>query len=237
MSYSDVLARFFPTVRTEVDFVRETSWSLGPLGFTAQNTIAIVDVCRDEISQTFVKAVRDQWGEAFNLCSLAGMFFAGRTALSAAMHHAPRLDGRERYAFCSLPHIAVDAEGRLGACERPGVGQSNACGALNAFLKELNGGRLNVSLDENDLEQSLLKMRLIREIHYGKVPDLLELTRLVQRVALADLEAALRPLIDVEHCDYTVLSGIQIHGPDGNFVSPGACYALVRGERHEIVRG
>jgi len=237
MSYFDVLMRFFPTVRTESDFVRETAWALGPLGFTAQNTIAIVDVCRDEISQTIVRMIRDEWGEAFNLCSLAGMFFAGRTALSAAMHHAPRQDGRERYAFFSVPHIAVDAEGRLGVCERPGVGQSNASGALNAFLKELTGGRLDVSLDEHDLEQSLLKMRLIREIPYGKVPDLLELTRLVQRVALADLESALRPLISVDQCDYAVLSGIQIHGPDGNFVSPAAGYALVRGERHDIVRG
>jgi hypothetical protein len=235
MSYFEVLMRFFPTVRTEVDFVRETAWSLGPLGFTAQNTIAIVDVCRDEISQSIVRTIREQWGEAFNLCSLAGMFFAGRTALSAAMHHAPRLDGRERYAFFSLPHIAVDGEGRLGVCARPGVGESNACGALNAFLEELNQGRLNISVDENDLEQSLLKMRLIKEIPYGQVPDLLTLTRTVQRVALCDLEAALRPLVDLGHCDYAVLSGIQIHGPDGNHVAPTAGYALVRGARHDIV--
>ena len=237
MSYADVLARFFPTFRTEADFVRETSWSLGPRGFNAQNTIAIVGVCRDEISQSLLRVVRQEWGEAFNLCSLAGMFFAGRTALSAAMHHAPRQDGRERYAFFTVPHVAIDAEGRLGVCERPGVGESNACGALNAFLKELDRGRLDVSLDENDLEQSLLKARLIKEIRYGEIPDLLELTRLVQRVALADLEAALRPLIHADHCDYTVLSGIQIHGPDGNYVSPVTGYAVVRGTRHEIVRG
>jgi hypothetical protein len=234
MSYVDVLMRCFPSVRPEADFVRESSRALGPHGFTAQNTIAIVDVCRDEISQTIVQAVRQEWGEAFNLCSLAGMFFAGRTALSAAMHHAPRLDGRERYAFVTVPHIAIDAEGRLGVCARPGVGESNACGALNAFLKELQSGRLNLSLDENDLEQSLLKMRLLREITYGQVPDLLALTRLVQRVALADLEAALRPLVDPGHCDYAVITGIQIHGPDGNHVSPGPSYAVVRGERREI---
>jgi hypothetical protein len=234
MSFDTVMQQFFPAVRTEADFVKVTAHALRGLGFTADNAIAIVDVCRDEISQSIMRAIRDQWGEAFNLCSLAGMFFAGRTALTAAMHHAPRVDGRERYAFFTLPHIAVDAEGRLGVCERPGVGESNACGALNAFLKELREGRLNVSLDGTDLEQSLLKMRLLREIHYGQVPDLLALTRLVQRVALADLEGTLRPLADPSHCDYAVVSGIQIHGPQGNYACLAAGYALVGGERREI---
>jgi hypothetical protein len=235
MSFDRVLQRFFPTVNTEADFVKETAHALHGHGFTADNTIAIVDVCRDEISQSILQVVRDAWGEAFNLCTLAGMFFAGRTALTAAMHHAPRQDGRERFAFFSLPHIAVDGEGRLGVCERPGVGESNACGALNVFLKELQQGKRSLTLDENDLEQSLLKMRLIKEIPYGQVPDLLTLTRTVQRVALCDLEAALRPLVDLGHCDYAVLSGIQIHGPDGNHVCPGPGYAVVKGARREIV--
>ena len=236
MSYDLVLQRYFPTVRTEATFVQETAQTLHGLGFTADNTIAIVDVCRDEISQSILRVVRDEWGEAFNLCALAGLFFAGRTALSAAMHHAPRQDGRERFAFFSLPHIAVDGEGRLGVCERPGVGESNACGALNVFLQTLKQGQRSLTLDENDLEQSLLTMRLLTELR-GAVPDLLELTRLVQRVALADLEAALRPLVPLDRCDYTVLSGIQIHGPDGNFVSPVAGYAVVQGARHEIGHG
>jgi hypothetical protein len=150
------------------------------------------------------------------------------------MHHAPRQDGRERFVFFTLPHIAIDAEGRLGVCERPGVGESNACGALNVFLKELRG-KPRLLLDENDLEQSLLTLRLIKELPRGQVPDLLTLTRTVQRVALADLEAAVRPLVDLGHCDYAVLSGIQIHGPDGNHVCPTAGYALVRGARHDIV--
>jgi hypothetical protein len=237
MSVENVLLRFFPTVRTEADYVTATTRSLNGLGFRSENTIAIVDVCRDEISQSIRRLIREQWGEAFNLGSLAGMFFAGRTALQAAMHHAPRQDGRERYVFFTLPHIAIDGEGRLGVCERPGVGESNACGALNAFLKELRQGRLNVGLDENDLEQSLLRMRLVREIPYGQIPDLLALTRIVHRVALADLEGAVRPLVDPAHCDYAVLSGIQIHGPDGNYVCPSPSYAMVRGERQEIAPG
>lgn len=237
MSYDQVLQRFFPTVHSEAAFVGETARALHGLGFAADNTIAIVDVCRDEISQTLMRAVRDEWGEAFNLCALAGLFFAGRTALVAAMHHAPRQDGRERFAFFTVPHIAIDAEGRLGACARPGVGESNACGALNVFLQALRSGTSSPELDDSDLEQSLLTGRLLKELPPGTVPDLLELTRLVQRVALADLEAALRPLLHADRCDYAVLSGIQIHGPDGNYVSPVAAYAVVRGARHDIVRG
>ena len=235
MTYESVLARFFPAISTEAGFVDETFASLRGLGFAADNTIAIVCVCRDEISQTIMPLVKARWGEAFNLCSLAGMFFAGRTALHAAMHHAPRQDGRERHAFFILPHVAIDGEGHVGVCERPGVGQSNACGALNAFLKELRGGKLDVSLDEHDLEQSLLKMRLIREIPYGQIPDLLALTRIVHRVALADLEHALQSVIDPSVCDHAVISGIQVHGPDGNHIVPSPCYAMVEGARREIV--
>jgi hypothetical protein len=236
MSHDQILQRYFPTVRTETQFVQETARELHDFGFTADNTIAIVDVCRDEISQSLLRVVRDEWGEAFNLCALAGLFFAGRTALVAAMHHAPRQDGRERFAFFTLPHIAIDGEGRLGVCERPGVGESNACGALNVFLQTLRQGTRALTLDENDLEQSLLTLRLFKELR-GASPDLLQLTRVVQKVALTDLEAALQPLIAVDRCDYTVLSGIQIHGPDGNYVSPIAGYAVVGGARHEIVRG
>ena len=235
MKFENVLIRFFPTVYSEANFVDRTYQALSSHGFTADNTIAIVDVCRDEISQPFLRLVKDKWGEAFNLCSLAGMFFAGRTALQAAMHHAPHVGGRERYVFFALPHIAVDGGGQIGVCERPGVGESNACGALNAFLQELQKGKLNVSLDENDLEQSLLKARLLKEIPYGQIPDLLSLTRLVQKLIVTDLENALRPIIDPGKCDYAVLSGIQIHGPEGNYVCPSPGYAIVQGTRQDIV--
>ncbi len=97
-----------------------------------------VDVCRDEISQPFIALIRNTWGEAFNLCSLAGMFFAGKTAILAAMHHSPLVGGRERYVFYALPHIAIGADGQLGKCKRRGRKEdSNACGALNVFLNEL----------------------------------------------------------------------------------------------------
>ena len=162
------------------------------------------------------------------------MFFAGQTGLVAAMHHAPVVEGKERYVFYALPHIAIDADGHLGACKRTGrEGESTACGALNAFQKELTDGKLNRSMDDIDIEQSLLKRRLLREIPYGHIPDLLELTKITQQVVQKDIEHALNTIIDRTKSDYAMLTGIQIRGPDTNYVAPAACYAVVNNEKIE----
>jgi hypothetical protein len=228
MGFDDVLKRYFDTAYTEIEFVKRTYSALKRHGFTDENTIAVVCICRDEISQSLRSIIKHMWGEAFNLSSLAGMFFAGQTGLMAAMHHSPIVEGKERYVFYALPHIAIDAEGHLGACKRAGrEGESTACGALNAFQKELSQGRLNLSIDETDIEQSLLKRRLLREIPYGHVPDLLELTRIAQRVIQKDLEHVLNTIIDRSRSDYAMITGIQIHGPEHSYVYPTACYAVV----------
>jgi hypothetical protein len=226
---------YFDRVFREHDFVKGGLEALSPLGFTADNTIACVSLCRDEISSTLAASVREVWGESFNLSSLAGMFFVGKTGLSAAVHHAPRVDQRHRYVFYAVPHIAVGEGGRLGLCSRKGIEESNACGALCAFLSELKAGRLSLAMDQDDLEMSLLRLRLLKEIPYGRVPDLLELTRLTQRIIVADLERAIETVVDPETSDYALLTGIQIHGQDGNYVQSLPGYALVKGQRQSIV--
>lgn len=236
MPFQQFLNKIFPKVYSEGDFVKKTHHALGELGFRADNSIASVCICRDEISQSFMTLVRETWGEAFNLSSLGGMFFAGQTGLIAAMHHAPDRESRERYIYFALPHIAMDAEGRLGVCRRKGKEEeSNACGALFAFQKELTQGKLNLSMDDIDLEQSLLKRRLLREIPYGHVPDLLELTKIAQKVVQKDLEHAVNTIIDRGRSDYAMLTGIQIHGPEGNLISPARCYAVVKDIIQEIM--
>lgn len=235
MKFQDVLNGLFETVYTEVEFVNRTYNALKAHGFTDETSIASVCICRDEISQSLRSVIKHIWGEAFNLSSLAGMFIAGKTGLKAAMHHAPVVDGKERYVFYALPHIAIDAGGRIGSCRREGrEGESVACGALSAFQKELEGGRLNVAMDSEDVEQSLLKMRLIKEIPYGNVPGLIELTRIAERAIREDLENAIRSVIDMKKSDYAVVTGIQIHGPDENYVRPAGCYVVVNGQRKEI---
>lgn len=235
MSYDNILNKYFDRLYTEIDFVKKTYAALKELGFNDDNSIAATCICRDEISQSLRSVIKHMWGEAFNLSSLAGMFFAGKTGLAAAMHHAPIEGGKERYVFYALPHIAIDSEGHLGTCRRTGrEGKSVACGALDAFQKEMSGGRVNLTMDNEDVEQSLIRMRLLREIQYGHVPDLLELTRITQTVIQADLENTIKKVVHIEKSNYAVITGIQIHSAESNYVSPASCYAVVDGEKQEI---
>ncbi len=235
MGFEEILKRYFDNVYIEADFVKKTFDKLRKYGFTADNTIAAVDVCRDEISQPFIAMIRNTWGEAFNLCSLAGMFFSGKTAILAAMHHSPVVNGKERYVFYALPHIAIGADGELGKCRRRGRKEdSNACGALNVFLAELKSKKPNLSMDNEDVELSLIKTRLLREIPYGDIPDLLELTKTTLKTIKEDFENALNKTVDTKHSDYAFITGIQIHGPEGNYVAPDESYVVVNRKRKKL---
>ncbi len=235
MEFTEVLRKYFPSVYSEADYVQKTYKILNKSGFNAANTIAAVDVCRDEISQPFVALIRDHWGEAFNLCSLAAMFFAGKTALIAAMHHAPVVKGKERYVFYALPHIAIGEKGQLGVCKRRGRTEiSNACGALNVFLGELKSKKPNLSMDNEDVELSLIKTRLLREIPYGHIPDLMELTRITLKTIKEDFHNALNQTVHTEHADFAFITGIQIHGPSENYVAPDESYVVVNNFKEKL---
>jgi hypothetical protein len=235
MGFENILKKYFDRVYTEAAYIDKTYAMLNRAGFNADNTIAAVDVCRDEISQPFMSLIMERWGEAFNLCSLAAMFFAGKTGLKAAMHHSPVVEGKERYVFYALPHIAIGSKGQLGVCKRTGRKEdSNACGALNIFLNELRGGKTNLAMDSEDVELSLIRTRLLGEIPYGEVPDLLELTKITLKAIREDLENALKKTVDMRHSDYALFTGIQIHAPDSNYIWPANAYLLVKGKRKSI---
>lgn len=235
MGSEEILGKHFDKVFTEVEFVKKTYNILKKFGFNDENSIASVCVCRDEISQSLRSIIKHVWGEAFNLSSLAGMFTAGKTGLKAATHHAPRVDGRERYVYYVMPHIAINEEGKTGFCKRKGIKEeSSACGALCLFLDELRKGKLHITIDEEDIEESLLKRRLLTEIPYGQIPDLIELTKITRKVIQSDLERAIEKVVDTKKSDYAIITGIQIHAPDGNYIWPSECYAVVNGVRQEI---
>lgn len=234
MGSEDVLTKHFDKVFTEVEFVKKTYNILKEFGFNDDNSIASVCVCRDEISQTVRSIIKHTWGEAFNFSSLAGMFTAGKTGLKAAMHHAPKVDGKERYVYYAIPHVAIDEGGRAGFCKRKGIKESSACGALCLFLNELNEGKLHITIDEEDIEESLLKRRLLREIPYGHIPDLIELTKITRKVVQADLEHALEKVVDTTKNDYALITGIQIHASDGNYIWPADSYVVVNGVKTEL---
>ena len=235
MSSETAIKKYFPVIYPEPVFIRRTYAILNKYGFDAGNTIAAVDVCRDEISQPFVTLVKETWGEPFDLCSLAAMFFAGKTALKAAMHHSPIVKGRERYVFYAFPHIAIGSKGQVGVCKRTGrKGISKACGALNVFLGELQTKKLLLETDTEDVELSLIRTRLLREIPYGKIPDLIELTKMTLKAIQDDLENALKQTVNRKHSDYAFVTGIQIHAPEGNYIWPSDSYIVVQNKRKNV---
>ncbi len=235
MEFEKVLRENFDRIFKEVEYVKKTYNALEDFGFNDDNSIASVCVCRDEISQTIRSIIKHIWGEAFDFSSLAGMFTAGKTGLKAAMHHAPRTGGKERYVFYVIPHTAINEDGKTGFCKRRGIKEeSSACGALCLFLDELYTGKLLIRIDEEDIEESLLKRRLIKEITYGDIPSLLELTKITRKVIQEDLEQALEKVVDTTKSDYAVLTGIQIHAPDANYIWPADSYVVIDGRKQEL---
>lgn len=234
MVIKPILEKIFGRFYKEYDFIKKSYDVLKGFGFTDDNAIASVCVCRDEISQTIRSHVKRMWGEAFNFSSLAGLFTAGKTGMKAFISHAPKVGGKERYVFYAFSHIAIDENENMGVCKRKGLEKSHACGALCLFLNELASGKINIRLDEEDIEESLLKRRLLRELKYGEVPDLLTLTKITLKAIVEDLENIIQKVVDPKKADYAVISGIQIHGPEENYIVPDESYVIIDGERKKL---
>lgn len=201
------------------DFMTWSEWALKRVGFRPVNALPLAALCRDELMGDVNEAIARTWGRPFQLGSLAGLPMLGRTGLQAALGHVPGEDGRHRFAAFVLPHIGIDADGRLGRVQRRGMYRaSSACGALVGLRAQLLDGTVEVTLDPDDAEQSLLRQRLVRELRTDEVPSLLGLTDLTRQAAVADL----RRFIDLaranEPVDVAYLSGIVVHLPDGNDV-------------------
>jgi len=75
-SFESVLSAHFPKAMPQNDFVKRSYDLLQGEGFRAENTIAFVSVCRDELTLPFVEEVKKNLGR--------GLYFfkSGRHALS-----------------------------------------------------------------------------------------------------------------------------------------------------------
>jgi hypothetical protein len=201
------------------DFVTWSEWALARVGFRPSNCLALVASCRDELMSGFDEAVKAVWGGQFEVGALAGLVFLGRTGMEAALSHAPGEDGRHRLVLFCFPHVGVDADGTVGIVQRRGIYRSSsACGALIAFRGQLLAGERTFELDPDDVEQSLLRMRLSRMIDGDRVPTLAELTELARRATVADLNTFIDLARGAEPVDVAYLSGIVVHLPDGRDV-------------------
>ena len=240
--FATTLEHHFPGSMPEAEFVANTAELLVRQGFTVDNTLAAVAVCRDEIARTLFTDVEERWGPTFSLASLAGMATAGRTGLSAALSHAPTDNGPKHLVVYAMPHIAIDRDGTIGQVRRLGVSEpSSACGSLAALRSSLLGGHTQIGVDRFDSEQSLLSHRLKPMIGHDDVPDLVNLTKL----AAADIEEDLSEIMEevLTHPDDksapppngASFTGIQIHGPDdANYVWPRMALLVIDGIRRDI---
>lgn len=201
------------TVAVE-DFVTWSEWALARVGFRPSNALPVLAVCRDELMGDVDDAISATWGRPFQVGSLAGMVFVGRTGMSAALGHVPGEDGRHRFVVFCLPHIGMDDDGDIGHVQRRGMyRESSACGALVSFQRQLAGGEHTFELEALDVEQSLLRRRLAPLV--SSDATLVELTEKVRQAAVADVCGFIDLARGAEPVDVAYISGVVVHLPDG----------------------
>jgi hypothetical protein len=221
------LQTHFPGSLPMADYIKNTYRTLNTYGFEKGKTIGMVAICRDEITDTPIDEVIKYWGKTFNCCSLAGFVTMGRTGLAAATDHTPIVGGKRRFTFYAIPHIAISKNGEIGRVYREGIQKaSHARGALEAIVKELESGYLQLVTDMQDIEQSIIRQKILSSIHYGDKPDLVSITKLAGEIISRDVERLLSDL-DSSIFTYAVMTGVQIHGPeDTHWIYPRDFYAV-----------
>ena len=203
----------FPGALPLGKYMSRTTKALARYGFEDENTMGMIAICRDEQTDPLHEAVVRYWGKTFNCCSLAGFVTMGKTGLAAATAHTPIQNGLRRFVFCAMPHIAISRNGEVGLIYREGINlPSHACGALETIVAELAAGHLNLETDMQDIEQTIVRQKILSQIRYGDRVDLVDLTKLAAKIIATDVSNLLSQL-DTSIFHYAVIHGIQIHGP------------------------
>ncbi|KYC35253.1 hypothetical protein WA1_08845 [Scytonema hofmannii PCC 7110] len=225
----------FPGTLPLESYMSKTYECLSDHGLTDENTMGMVAICRDEITDPLFDAVIRYWGKTFNCCSLAGFVTMGKTGLAAACDHTPIFEGLRRFTFYAMPHIAISRYGEIGKVYRKGLDKpSHACGALEAIVKELELGCLNLETDMQDIEQSIVRQKILSTLKYGDKPDLVGITKLACQIISQDIEKLLKTL-NSSVFNYAVMTGIQIHGPlETQWVYPQNFYVVGSEGKKEI---
>jgi len=239
-AFHKTLDDIFPHSFLDHEFLAITDSHLIPLGFNKASTIPCVSLCRDEMCWPLFEEICDHWCRsndygAFNMASLAGLLSLGCTGLKAANSHSPKVGGYERYLYVAMPHISIDDSGVVGSCMRPGREEdSHACGALQAAVKDFKTGRMDTrpDIDKDDVEMSILRMKLYDCFPPGSRPDLVEVTKATMELIRKDIQRITeRTITDCKNCHYAVITGVQIHAPEGHsYIYPGSAWAVINGK-------
>jgi hypothetical protein len=210
-SFEDAMEKLFPQSFEAQDWLDTTQVILGTRGFTKENSLACVSVCRDFLALRLVQQVNDTWGGAVNGSSIAGFLALGKTGLSTLLSNAPPGYDRDRYVFIAMPHLAISASGTLGSPE----------GLLGRFRKELEKGKVELAEDPLDSEYCAAKQKLLQKHNFGPVPSLATLTKTAAVIAEETLEELIfgakgeggvykGGVVPTETADVTVLVGVQV---------------------------
>lgn len=243
----------FPSALGVDDFIARLEVALSGFGFTGENSIAMTNLCRDEVTTVVKDKIESVFGSSFNTNGLGAVLTCGLTGMGAGFSHSPISNGKEHYVFFAFPHIGINSAGEVGAITRPGRPvKSCACGALQKCLIELKaeGYSKNCKVpgvhDPLDPEYSILKQRLARRVRYeGLDPtkmDLVSITKLAERTITNDIEYLSEKAVDIKKANYAVVTGVQIHNwateldaksgvPSLEFVAPAKVYVVVDGKK------
>lgn len=249
-----IILEHFPTSMGADDFMARVEMALAAYGFTGDNAIAMSNLCRDESCMILEDKIESVFGSCFSTHGLGGVLTCGVIGMGAGLSHSPVENGKERYVFFSFPHIAIDSDGKVGAISRPNrPGASAACGALIKTMLDIKAEGVDDvagpgAHDPLEPEYSILKSRVARRIKYEKLEpasmDLVDFTKVAERVITTDLEYLISKAVNPKNADYAVVTGVQIHNwasdlederiPSMEFVAPARAYVVVNGEKIDL---
>ena len=227
---------YFPGALPQVEFLARSFKILAANGFTPENTIVGVCVCREEPACLLVEKIRKLWDRVYDFSSLAGMPFAGKTGFMKMQKYAPDDRTDTHFLYMAFPHIGWTPDGQIGRGAPLGPGNSYAaCSGLIAFQQELASGPSPWEPDSDNLEQGLLNQRLFRNMKYGDGSDCLSLTRLAYTIILQDVEKLLELTLKDLDNPYALVTGIQLNGNgDQDFIWPGEMYEVIPRKRIDL---
>ena len=166
--------------------------------------------------------------------SIAGLPTLGRSGFSTLVQHAPAQYDRRRLVFIAMPHVAITADGQIGAPE----------GFLSRIRQDLmtsndqhsNKAPLGPQLDPLDAEYTALKHQLVARLHFGeKLPPLFALAKLAAKIIEDSLAALIETCVPLAEFDVAVLVGIHIHSPEAkDYIYVSSFYSIVREHRYDL---
>lgn len=224
------------------------------IGIQPSDAIAICGLSRDASTNAFQAYIDSYFGASFNAHGLGGLWNMGQIGMKGAFSHSPLVNGKERYVFFAMPHIAINANGTVGEISRPGRSGSSACGALIECMNALKSTKNSdwkslISPDswkaDANPEFTTLLSKLARRMRGTPAEriDLISVTKETLGLIEDDLNKLIRNTVDTKKADYAVVTGIQVHSsadevtdeePVLEFIVPGKAFAVVNNKRTNL---